>query len=119
MNDKKYKDFGGVPRTLYFMMKCEPDWVMSRFRHMEAELARLQAIVDGQPKTEDGIAPVIGQPLWALASDGDIIDGPMEGFDHFKGEIWFIIGRGPNRDYVAKRCNTYSIEALAAEAASK
>jgi len=84
-----------------------------------AELARLQAIVDGQPKTEDGIAPVIGQPLWALASDGDIIDGPMEGFDHFKGEIWFIIGRGPNRDYVAKRCNTYSIEALAAEAASK
>ncbi len=39
---RPYKDQNGVPMSLLGMMRTEPDWVMSRFKFMEAENLRLK-----------------------------------------------------------------------------
>ena len=63
-----------IPQTLHQMFKYEPDWAMSRFRHMEKEITTQQATIAEleDPSWEQFIA---GAEKWMLKYPPDIFDG--------------------------------------------
>ena len=50
LTEKRYFDQDGNPRSLFEMMRIEPDWMLSRYRYMETRIESLEsALRDAWP----------------------------------------------------------------------
>ena len=80
--DRKYFDIEGNHCTLRQMIRREPDWVESRFRHMEKEVARLTDAIELLREDRDNLKADKAYLMAEIDRKDKAIDIALEHLDY-------------------------------------